>query len=61
MFKIPGVVCIQGRTVSHVHQIIYLSFIIFCTAGGTKEGGGAFCFNIFTVPAQTIIKGIYLN
>lgn len=41
---------------------IYL-FIFFCTAGGTKRGGGggAFCFNIFTVPAQTIIKGIYLN
>lgn len=39
---------------------IYL-LLYFALLEEQKGGGGAFCFNIFTVPAQTIIKGIYLN
>lgn len=39
---------------------IYL-LLFFALLEEQNGGGGAFCFNIFTVPAQTIIKGIYLN
>lgn len=44
------------------YLFIYLFFFALLEEqNGGEGGGGAFCFNIFTVPAQTIIKGIYLN
>lgn len=36
-------------------------FIFYYFALLEEQNGGPFCFNIFTVPAQTIIKGIYLK
>lgn len=43
---------------------MYTKLFIYCLlffALLEEQNGGAFCFNIFTVPAQTIINGIYLK
>lgn len=40
---------------------IYSFFYFLFFALLEEQNGGDFCFNIFTVPAQTIIKGIYLK
>lgn len=40
---------------------LFIYFLLFFALLEEQKGGWAFCFNISTVPAQTIIKGIYLN